>query len=296
MTIDNLQSGVETGGLSLEPAGPRRVWHLTIAYDGTDFHGWQIQPGIRTVQGELLERLKRLLRQPDLRIHGTSRTDAGVHALDQHVSFDVPDGYERDLPEFHRILNRWLPDDLSVLRAEEAPPEFHARHAACGKAYTYVFHHGPRRPNPLFVRFLWQHHNPLDAEAMRRGAAHLVGTHDFSSFASSGSQADVDPVKTIHRLEILEQGDYLYLSVLGNSFLYKMVRTIAGTLMHVGAGLIEADAIAGILEQRNRAAARLTAPPQGLFLSKVFFDDAAWRDYRPPLPPFAPDALEAKGE
>jgi tRNA pseudouridine38-40 synthase len=264
------------------------VWHLTLGYDGRAYCGWQIQPDRPTVQGILEKRLQHLFNAPDLYLAATSRTDAGVHALDQHASFVAPAGASADMtpPNVKRILNRWLPLDIRVLACELCEPEFHARHSARGKAYTYVFAN-TADVTPFESQYAWVYPNrPLDVPAMRAAAAYLEGVHDFASFAANSGVVIEDTVRRIWKAEIVQDGDWIYLSVLGESFMYKMVRAIAGLLLHVGRGSCAPEAVRGILDERNRSAAADSAPPQGLFLSKVFWTQDAWRDYTPKLPPF----------
>jgi len=263
------------------------VWHLTLAYDGTAYHGWQLQPDQPTLQAEVQERLRRVLRNPQLRIAATSRTDAGVHALDQHISF--PDN-SPDSPApaaLRSLLNRWLPADIRVLRAERREPGFNARFGASAKAYVYVI--CPRdRATPFLSRYAWVFHAPLELEAMRRAAAMLVGELDFASFGVNPrcEEREGEPtVRRLFRVEVVEQDGLLYVVVLGESFLYKMVRSIVGHLVHVGRGSAPAEATREVLAARDRRAAADSAPAQGLFLAKVFFPPEDWRTYRPVLPP-----------
>jgi tRNA pseudouridine38-40 synthase len=250
---------------------PRRCWHLSLAYDGSGFRGWQIQPSVRTVQGELAHRLRRLFSDPDLRVAGTSRTDSGVHALDQQASFEADTPAELTAEKLHRILNRWLPRDIIVTRVREVPLGFNARFTSAGKAYTYVLNPGERLL-PMFAPFAWHFPRRLDLEAMREAAAHLIGEMDFSSFAANPKREVDSHVRLVHRVEILPVDGLLCFNVVGQSFLYKMVRSMVGWLAHVGRGAAPPEAD--------------SAPAEGLFLAKVFFEPDAWRDYTPILPPF----------
>jgi tRNA pseudouridine38-40 synthase len=272
--------------MTTDPSIPTLTWHLTVAYDGTEFHGWQLQPAARTVQGELLKRLQRVFRLPELKIYGTSRTDAGVHALDQHVSFETPADTDVTTESLQNTMNRWLPEDMAVTCVEQREADFHVRHNACGKSYIYVVHHGPGRPNPLASRFLWRHHRTLNREAMQACANLMVGTHDFSSFGNQGGAPDADPIKTIHRIEVVAVGQMLCICISGTSFLYKMVRIMSGYLVHVGTGAAAPDEVLRVLASCDRGTAKLTAPAQGLFLEKVFFEPEAWKTHQPALPPF----------
>ena len=174
-------------------------FHLSIAYDGTRYAGWQVQPDHPTVQGELLTRLRLMLRAPELKIYGSSRTDAGVHALDQQVSFEAVLPGDVEPSDLARRLNRWLPEDIYVRSARVCPGPFHARHDNCGKAYTYCLAPG-FKPNPLYVRYLWRTPRALDLSAMAEAAALLQGEHDFASFAVNSGKPMESTVRNLRRL------------------------------------------------------------------------------------------------
>jgi tRNA pseudouridine38-40 synthase len=267
------------------PSRTRRCWHLSLAYDGTRFSGWQIQPRLRTVQGELADRLRRLFCDPELRVAGTSRTDGGVHALDQQVSFEADTPTDFTPERLHGILNRWLPEDMMLTAVREVPPGFNARFAAAGKAYTYVVNPGDRLL-PMFSPFVWHYRRELDLEAMRRAAEYLVGEFDFSSFAANPKREVESHVRRVHRVEVIPVDGLFCFNVVGESFLYKMVRGMVGWLVHVGRGGAPPEATAEVLAAQDRGAAADSAPPQGLFLARVFFQPDAWQTYRPILPPF----------
>lgn len=269
----------------MNDSGEETYWHLTIAYDGSNYFGWQVQPKHKTVQGELLRRLRLLLRDPELRIYGSSRTDAGVHALDQQVSFSVVMPQPFSAEEFAAKLNRWLPDDIVIKAARICPQPFNARYDNAGKAYTYCLSPG-KKVNPLCSRFVWRTPRPLDLAAMRAAAKHLVGTLDFASFGVNPGRVLDSTVRTVHRLEILEQDGLYYVNILGESFLYKMVRSITGYLVHIGLGHAQPEDSLTVLAGKQRSLAADSAPPQGLFLAKVFFGPEEWYDYLPILPPF----------
>ncbi len=262
-------------------------FHLSIAYDGTRYAGWQVQPDHPTVQGELLTRLRLMLRAPELKIYGSSRTDAGVHALDQQVSFEAVLPGDVEPSDLARRLNRWLPEDIYVRTARVCPGPFHARHDNCGKAYTYCLAPG-FKPNPLYVRYLWRTPRALDLAAMREAAALLQGEHDFASFAVNSGKPMESTVRNLRRLELLETGDgMLYVNAVGDSFLYKMVRSLVGYLVHIGLGYGKPEQVPEILSGKDRSLAADSAPARGLFLAKVFFSPEEWRSYQPILPPFA---------
>lgn len=262
-----------------------RTWHLRISYDGTDFHGWQIQPNVRTVQGDIQARLRRLLAQPDLRTTGTSRTDAGVHALDQHVSFECPTPSAFDAGRLRMVLNRWLPADVAILDVEEAESGFSVRFDCVGKAYTYCLFLG-EKPSPLISRYVWHLPRPLDLEAMAAAAAQMTGEHDFASFAANAKRDLVSTVRQVLDVRLDSLGELLCITVVGRSFLYKMVRTMVGYLVHVGLGKSGPADVGRVLRERNRCAAAESAPAAGLFLCKVFFDESEMQGYEPVIPPF----------
>jgi len=257
-----------------------------VVYDGTRYHGWQIQPEVPTVQGYLQKRLRILFHDEGLTTAGTSRTDAGVHALNQHVSF-VPGGERAlDPADVHRILNRWLPGDIRVLSVDVRAPPFHARHSARAKAYTYAVHTGGLC-SPFDGPYVWTCGGALSVGAMREAAARFVGTQDMAAFAANAGRADEPTVKTLYRVEVIERPPCLFVVVVGDSFLYKMVRSMVGYLVLVagrrpGWRITELDAI---LAGRTRPSEIVTAPAQGLFLAKVFFAAGEWAGYVPALPP-----------
>ena len=276
------------------PSGEPTPVHLTVAYNGTRYRGWQIQPLTKTVQGELQGRLQRILRCPDLRLAGTSRTDAGVHALDQHASFFefLPPSF--DPQDLRATLNRWLPPDIRVLRADRTTPDFHARHSAKAKAYTYVVNTAPDA-SPFETGFLWHCTYPLDIGRMRAAAGLMVGTHEMAVFGvNPRNGSEPETVKTIHAVQIISRPPYLFFSIIGNSFLYKMVRSMAGYLV-MEAGRKASwtpDHLTGLLTPgAERPPDLQTAPPQGLFLGRVFFEDNAWSQYTPCLPPYTTNGL-----
>ncbi len=274
-------------------ASKRVVWHLRIAYDGTNYHGWQIQPTAPTIQGLLQQRLRALFRLPELTVQGTSRTDAGVHALDQHASFLVPEQPGPDAAGIMRALNGALPADIRVLDVRQEAADFNARFAAAAKSYIYCIHQGSVC-SPFESRYLWHVGRTLNIAVMQSAAEVLAGTHDFASFAVNPKREIETTVKTVHRLEIIPCRDRVYIHVLGNSFLYKMVRSLVGYLCHLGkqADLVEADQVRTVLAACDRSAAADTAPAGGLFLARVFFADPEWEAYKPVLPPFLTNSLQ----
>ncbi|MCI6011326.1 MAG: tRNA pseudouridine(38-40) synthase TruA [Firmicutes bacterium] len=254
---------------------------LKIEYDGSEFFGWQRQPGVRTVQGTLEEALSCVLGT-QVQIQGTSRTDAGVHALAQHASlcgtFGIPTeriaqavnnrlaGKSGGIGKIGRV------GDVRILSVNEMPTAFHARFSSLGKRYRYLI--GNSRETDIFRRrYCYQVTEPLDAEAMRAAARCFVGTHDFAAFQTSGGTPRQTTVRTIYSLTINRQGDDLLLEVTGDGFLYNMVRILTGTLVEVGLGRRNPGEMNGILESCDRQEAGHTAPPQGLYLAEVFYTE-----------------------
>lgn len=243
---------------------------LTVAYDGTGYHGWQIQDNGPTIESELNRCLSELLGEP-VRVIGASRTDTGVHALGNIAVFDTD---SRMPPEkFSYALNQRLPEDIRIQRSEEVPPDWHPRRCKSRKTYEYRIYRAefPMPVKRLYSCFLYC---GLDVGRMREAARFLEGEHDFKSFCQKGSQAE-STVRIIHYLQVEEQGADLVIRVCGSGFLYNMVRIIAGTLIEVGQGRREPESMAAILEAGNRAAAGPTAPPQGLTLVRYEFDEEA---------------------
>ena len=237
---------------------------LVLAYDGTDFSGWQRQPGRRTVQQELEEALGRLTGvEPATTASG--RTDAGVHALGQVVHFYTASRHPPGT--FIKALNAMLPRDVRVLEACEVPQAFHATVDARSKRYRYVIDNGPVA-DPFRLRYAHHVHPRLDAEAMDRAARHLAGRHDFHSFETHWPNRS-SSVRTIFDIGVARAGDVVTFEVEADGFLYNMVRSIAGTLLYVGLGKWAESRVAAVLAAEDRAEAGPTAPPQGLFLVRV---------------------------
>lgn len=254
---------------------------LTIEYDGTRFSGWQRQPNVRTVQGLLEETLSRILNQKTT-VDGTSRTDAGVHALGQRATFSMDSGLPVDRLPFvlNHVLRGRTPEpgensDLRIVDAVEVSPEFHARYQCVGKTYVYrVYNAGEM---PVFMRnYRWNVERPLDIGRMNEAAEHLVGTHDFQCFQAAGSNPRLTTVRTIYGASVYMEGredsGELVIEVTGDGFLYNMVRIIAGTLVEVGLGRMESGFIREIISGKDRSVAGPTAPPQGLYLKEIYYD------------------------
>lgn len=235
---------------------------LTVAYDGTAYSGYQVQPNAPTIEGELNRCLKDLL-QEDIKVIGGSRTDAGVHALCNVAVFDTRARMPGEKMSY--ALNQRLPEDIRVRKSQEVAPDFHPRHCDSRKTYEYriVNTEFPVPTKRLYAHFTYV---PLNVKKMQEAAAYLVGEHDFKSFCSAGSQVE-STVRTIYSLQVEKSGEEIVIRVTGNGFLYNMVRIIAGTLMEAGRGVWEPEHMKEIIQVRDRSAAGPTAPACGLMLA-----------------------------
>jgi len=242
----------------------RRI-RLTLEYDGTDFSGWQVQPDKRTVQGVVQESLSQMMGS-QIRVVGSGRTDAGVHALNQVAHADVT----RDIPAVNIMmgLNSSLPRDVRVVNCQDAPGTFHAQRSATGKTYRYTILNVPR-PTALDRHRVWHIRQPLDLSAMIEGATHLRGKHDFAAFKSAGDEKT--SVRDLRILEISRAGSHLVLTYEANGFLKHMVRNITGALVEVGQGRLKPWEIKRLLDSGSRENAPKKAPPQGLALIQVTY-------------------------
>jgi tRNA pseudouridine38-40 synthase len=243
----------------------RRI-KVTLEYDGTGYVGWQVQPNGDTIQERVEEALAKVIREK-IRIHGSGRTDAGVHARGQVAHFDI--GSNLPLKNIRDGANAYLPPDIAIIRVEEVSPDFHARYSARGKIYRYRVLLRETR-SPLSLDYACRIFVPVDIEVMRIAGQNLVGEHDFSAFEASGSSIR-DKVRQLSRLEIREEGEMLEFELQGNGFLYKMVRNIVGTLLEVGKGKLSPEDVKDILESKDRTQAGPTAPANGLYLLRVIY-------------------------
>lgn len=239
---------------------------LTVAYDGTAYHGWQIQPNGETIEGILNRCLSETLGEK-IEVIGASRTDSGVHAMGNIAVFDTDSPIPADKISY--ALNRRLPEDIKIQKSEEVAADFHPRHCESRKTYEYRIYCAPF---PMPVKRLYAHFTyiPMDVERMRQGAVYLVGKHDFKSFCSAEAQVETT-VRQVDSVEVAQEGKEIVLRVAGRGFLYNMVRIIAGTLMEVGRGHIAPEEVKTILEAKDRQAAGPTAPACGLTLVKYEF-------------------------
>ena len=240
---------------------------LTVAYDGTNYCGWQVQPNGITIEEVLNKALKKLTGE-DILVIGASRTDSGVHAMGNVAVFDT----ETTIPpeKISIALNQRLPEDIVVTKSEEVPADFHPRYCNCSKTYEYHIIN-TRIPVPTkrltnyFVSYV------LDIDKMRQAASYLVGEHDFVSFCNVRTDVE-NTVRRIYSLDILTEGNEITIRITGNGFLYNMVRIIVGTLIRVGRGFYEPEKVKEILEDKNRKSAGVTAPAHGLMLMEIKYD------------------------
>jgi tRNA pseudouridine38-40 synthase len=243
-----------------------RGFRLTLAYDGTAFHGWQVQPELRTVQGVLEQALTALPIERPSRIAGAGRTDAGVHARGQVASFQCETGLpSRALPP---LLNRGLPDDVRIEDAAEVDLRFHARHSAVGRRYAYrlLWH-----DDVLWDRFAWAPDRSADPDALSRALRPLEGEHDFAAFQAAGA-ADTRSTCRVSRASIGLWDQGLRFDLVADHFLYHMVRNIVGTALHAARSSNPEDRMRSVLESRDRRSGGVTAPARGLSLEQVFYD------------------------
>lgn len=265
---------------------------LTIAYDGTDFCGWQKQPGQRSVQGEVERALSIVCARP-IQIHGTSRTDAGVHAFGQRASFmedfgipieKIPIVANGIFASAASERSRKGSGDVAILSAEEMPGDFHARFNALGKKYIYRISNS-KKPDPFQRNYCYQMGRNLDLAAMKQAAAHLVGTRDFKCFQAAGGKELETTVRTVYGARVSVRDDkksgrtardseaYIEFEIIGDGFLYNMVRIIAGTLADIGLGKKSPDELPEIMDGKDRKRSGHTAPPQGLYLAEVYYEN-----------------------
>ncbi|MGI4854352.1 MAG: tRNA pseudouridine(38-40) synthase TruA [Janthinobacterium lividum] len=268
-------------------AAARRCFRLVVAYDGTDFFGWQVQPGLRTIQGTLADTLRQVTGETVLP-QGSGRTDTGVHAEGQVVSLQLSANIPAE--RLRTVLNRKLPPAIRIVRAEDAPDSFHARANVVDKTYEYRLF--PRRSAggepervclPPTARFAWDCRWPLHPEPMEQAARHFLGTHDFTAFKATdpdrsqrlqAMNVPENNVRTVFHSEWVQSGDLLLYRVTGSGFLHHMVRNMVGTCVAIGAGRMPAGAIPQILQSLDRRNAGETAPPQGLHLMQVVYRES----------------------
>lgn len=240
---------------------------LKLRFDGSNYHGWQVQANAVTVQQVLQEALRSITGGRVKNITGCSRTDSGVHANAFYCHFDTSAGLSA--AQFVRALNAKLPEDIAVQHCRQVDPQFHARYSAKGKQYIYRFYHARER-DPFRDAYALRLERPLDLPLLNAAAEVFLGTHDFSALCASGSSVQ-DTVRTMFACRFTANGDETVFTVAGSGFLYNMVRIMVGTLLQVQAGRITAQDISAILAGKDRAAAGKTAPPYALYLNEVYY-------------------------
>ncbi len=249
-----------------EALNPQKRIRLVVAYDGTNYHGWQLQKNGNTIEQELNKALSSLLGE-EIAVIGASRTDAGVHALGNIAVFDTISPIPAE--KYSYALNQRLPEDIRIQNSDQVENDWHPRHQNSKKTYEYRIYLG-EFPMPVKRLYTLHCYHALSVEAMEEAARYLVGEHDFKSFCQVNAQVE-STVRTLYEVTVEKKEQELVIRVCGNGFLYNMVRIIAGTLIEVGQGKRKPEELAGIIEKKDRSAAGPTAPPQGLILMKYEF-------------------------
>ncbi|MEP9408819.1 tRNA pseudouridine(38-40) synthase TruA [Peribacillus frigoritolerans] len=242
-------------------------YKCVIAYDGTDFAGYQVQPEKRTIQSEFEAVLAQMHKGTIIKVTASGRTDSGVHAKGQVLHFESPLTFPTE--NWIKAFSALLPTDIIVLEVDIVPDDFHARFHTTGKEYRYIVARSKLR-DPFKRNYAYHYPYALNVEAMREAISHLIGTHDFTSFCSAKTEV-VDKVRTINEMDFEESDDFLVFRFVGEGFLYNMVRILVGTLLDVGSGKMSPHDMSGILDNKDRSFAGKTAPAQGLYLWKVFY-------------------------
>lgn len=237
---------------------------VEISYDGSAYHGWQVQKNALTVQEVFQNAVERVFCSR-YDVKGCSRTDSGVHANSYFVSFKTDKSIPAD--KVVMALNTYLPKDIAVLSCKEVSADFHARYSVASKEYVYKLFNGKIR-NPFYNNYAYHYRYPVNTDYLNEQAKAFIGTHDFSGFCSAHSDVE-DTVRTVKSFEVFRDGDMVYFAVEADGFLYNMVRIMVGTLIFVNEGKIKAGELKDIIESKDRKRAGKTAPPQGLYLNKV---------------------------
>ncbi|MGN1478807.1 MAG: tRNA pseudouridine(38-40) synthase TruA [Acutalibacteraceae bacterium] len=241
---------------------------VTIAYDGTDYHGWQVQPNGATVQQTVQDAIQKIIGKRE-DIVGCSRTDSGVHA--NNFCFNMRTDSPINCFRFVGAMNAVLPDDIAVKDCKEVPYEFHARYDCLGKEYIYKIWNSYQK-NPFYTGRSYHYKRHIDEKLLKESAAAFVGKHDFSAFCASGSSVESFE-RTVEYFDVLRDGDEVVFRVKADGFLYNMVRIMSGTLIEISEGKIAPDSIGSIIDSRRRSQAGRTLPSCGLYLNKVFYKE-----------------------
>jgi tRNA pseudouridine38-40 synthase len=252
-------------------------YKITLEYDGTNYSGWQTQKNARSIQETVIKAAQKFLNTP-VEVQGAGRTDAGVHALAQVAHLEAA---KKSNPETLRIgLNDNLPANINILRVENAPPRFHARHHAVSRSYLYLI---ARRRTAFGKRYVWWIKDNLDVKKMRQSLNIFSGFHDFASFADKRMDKDTSTQVNIEQVQLTEFGDIIALRITGSHFLWKMVRRIAGVTAEVGRGRFNIRDIEQMLNSYSDIPAQFTAPPSGLFLESVLYEGDPLQEMKPPI-------------
>ena len=250
-----------------------------MSYDGTSYCGWQIQPDAPSIQEHVETALSTLFKNP-ISVNASSRTDSGVHALEQTVSFTPPlNAPSIPMPALIRALNSRLPPSIRILSVNA--DDIHARFDAVGKAYTYLIHHGAFR-SPFLFNYCWTIREPLENDRLQEAAKQLCGRHDFSAFSVKSGQEDIYPICHIERIQVNLLGVFNLITVIGDHFLYRMVRRLVGFLTEVGHKRLQPESASIFLKTKNHTFPFNTVPSRGLYLDRVFFTEEEMKSYCPP--------------
>jgi tRNA pseudouridine38-40 synthase len=252
-------------------------FRLLIEYDGSNYHGWQQNAGVKTIQGELLKACQHLFNTEKIELYGAGRTDTGVHALGQVAHLDVTTQMQSE--KMAGRLNEILPYDIHVLKSEKCDAEFHARYNAVARSYVYII---SRRRSAFGKRYVWWVKEGLSVNKMQEAAAVFRGFHDFSSFGAATAD-EKSTLVDISYLDVSESQNQILIHILGSHFLWMMVRRMTGVLVHAGKGKLTVKEIRGFMDQYSERPSQLSAPPSGLYLQRVYYTGERF-DYHPRVP------------
>ncbi len=252
-------------------------FRLLIEYEGSRYHGWQQNAGVKTIQGEMLTACQQLFNTKKIELYGAGRTDAGVHALGQVAHLDVPTQMHAET--LAGRLNELLPYDIHILKVEKCDAGFHARHNAVARSYVYII---SRRRSAFGKRYVWWIKEDLSVNKMQEASAIFRGFHDFSSFGAVTGE-EKSTLVDIGHLDISESGDLIIIHILGSHFLWMMVRRITGVLVHAGKGKMTRKEIRSFMDHHSERPSQLAAPPSGLYLQRVYYPGEPF-DYHPNIP------------
>jgi len=252
-------------------------FRLLIEYEGSNYHGWQQNAGVQTIQGEMIKACQKLFATKKIELYGSGRTDAGVHALGQVAHLDVP--VEMHSRTLLTRLNEILPHDINILKVEKCDAGFHARHSAVARSYVYII---SRKRSAFGKRYVWWVKEEISVARMQEAAALFRGFHDFASFGAT-TEEEQSTLVDIGYLDVRESGNQILIHIMGSHFLWMMVRRIAGVLVHAGKSKLTFEEIRGFMEQYSERPSQLSAPPSGLYLERVYYRGERF-DFHPKIP------------